>query len=83
MMHFIRRALRRLGFEDTRDDRINAAIDDSERDHLHLVAALQEAFSRRRAGNKKLRESLHIAAQRTNSFADFERMTIRREGKHD
>jgi hypothetical protein len=79
MMNFVRRALRKFGFEETRDDQINATIDDSERDHLHLVQALQEAFTRRRAGNAKLRQSLHIAAQRTNSFADFERMTIRRE----
>jgi hypothetical protein len=79
MMHLVRRVLRRFGFEDTRDEQINAEVDDSERDHLHLVDALQEAFARRKVNNAKLRHSLHIAEQRTNSFADFERMTIRRK----
>lgn len=62
-----------------RDERINAQIEDNARDHSNIVGALHAAFSRRHERNDRLREAIRIARQRTSSFADFERMAIRKE----
>lgn len=58
----------------TRDDFINAQIEDKAREHSDIVGALHAAFFRRRLSNDALRESIRIAKERTNSFEDFERM---------
>jgi len=62
-----------------RDDDINQSIEEKAEEHSHLVGLLHEALSRRTQSNGTLRNSIQIAKHRTNSFADFERMTIRRE----
>lgn len=67
----------------TRDELINAQIEDKARDHSNVIEALHVAFFRRQQLNDALRASIHIADQRTSSFADFERMVIRREERRD
>jgi hypothetical protein len=63
----------------SRDDMINASIENRAREHSDLVGALHKALKRRTETNEALRRSIRIAKHRTNSFADFERMAIRRE----
>lgn len=84
LTEIIRRAAAVLGFnEPTRDDVINAQIEDKARDHASLVRALHEAFQKRSKSNGALRESIRIAKERTNSFSDFERlMAMHREEHH-
>lgn len=65
--------------KDTRDDDINQSIERNADEHSRLVGLLHVALSRRSQSNGALRNSIQIAAHRTNSFADFERMAIRRE----
>ena len=62
-----------------KNDEINESIEQHSAEHSSLVGKLHEALARRVETNGALRKSLHIAQRRTNSFADFERMTIRRE----
>lgn len=83
MNGLLERVLVKMGFrEPTRDDIINAQIEDKARDHANLVGLLHTALAKRSKSNGALRESIRIAKERTNSFADFERMTIRREELH-
>lgn len=81
MISFLERIMRRFDWipHPTRDEKINESIEQKAEEHSHLVGALHEALSRRVQSNGALRRSLHIAQRKTNSFADFERMTIRRE----
>ena len=67
----------------SRDEIINAQIEDNARDHSHIVDKLQAAFERRTENNERLRDAIRIARQRTSSFADFERMIIRKEANRD
>lgn len=62
-----------------KDDKINESIEQHAIEHSSLVGKLHEALARRVETNGTLRKSLRIAQHKTNSFADFERMTIRRE----
>jgi hypothetical protein len=62
-----------------RDEDINASIDEHAQTHSHLIGALHDAFKRRTKSNEALKKSIRIANTRTTSFADFERMAIRRE----
>jgi hypothetical protein len=80
-MSFMERIMRRFHWipKETRDDTINASIEEKALDHSNLVGELHEALKRRSQSNGVLRESIRIAKHRTNSFADFERMAIRRE----
>lgn len=62
-----------------RDEDINEVIEKKAEEHSRLVDRLHEALSRRAQSNGALRDSIQIARNRTNSFAEFERMAIRRE----
>lgn len=74
-----------LGLHDpaSRDEIINAQIEDNARDHSNAVDKFQAAVSRRNESNERLRDAIRIARQRTSSFADFERMIIRKEADRD
>jgi hypothetical protein len=63
----------------TRDEYLNAETDDMAHDVGKIVERVQRSIARRSRGNEALRRSIQIAKSRTNSFADFERMAIRRE----
>ena len=81
MPTLLNRILRKLHITPTRfdeNDMINASIEDQSRDHANLLEKLQGTLSRRLAVSNELRESIRIARERTNSFADFEKLTIRR-----
>lgn len=80
-MSFMERLMRRFHWvpKETRDEEVNASIEEKAQEHSHLIGALHAALSRRSVSNGALRESIRIAKHRTNSFADFERMAIRRE----
>lgn len=65
----------------TEDDMINASIEDKTREHASLVERLQGTLHARIATNEHLRQSIRIAKDRTDSFAEFERGMVRREGK--
>jgi hypothetical protein len=74
--------LQALGLVDdyaTRDEIINAQIEDEARNHEKLIGQLRGAIDRRVVTNDELRHAIRIAKHRTSSFADFERMSIRRE----
>lgn len=60
------------------NDVMNAEMEDKERVHSSLVRDLTRVLTRREALNDHLRESIKIAREQTNSFADFERLTGRR-----
>lgn len=61
------------------DDLINASIEDKAREHHSLVRQLTTTLSRHTKLNNELRASIKMAREATNSFADFERLTIRRK----
>jgi hypothetical protein len=61
-----------------KDDMINASIEDNARSYSDVVEKLQASLFRRIRSNGHLRESIRLAKQRTNSFADFERLAIGR-----
>jgi hypothetical protein len=63
----------------SRDEDINSSIEKKAEEHSKLVGLLHDALSRRSQSNGALKNSIQIAEHRTNSFADFERMAIRRE----
>lgn len=65
------------------DDMINASIEDKEREHRSLVQKLASTLTKREQLNDELRESIKIAREATSSFADFERLTIRRKDHID
>jgi hypothetical protein len=65
------------------DDMINASIEDKERHHRSLVGQLASTLIRRESLNDELRESIKIAREQTNSFADFETLTIRRKDQRN
>lgn len=56
----------------SKDDMINASIEDKFREHKSLVERLQKTLHRRLVSNEHLRESIRIARDKTNSFAEFE-----------
>lgn len=81
-MSYLRRVLQALHivrqpFDE--DDMINASIEDKERHHRSLVGQLASTLMRRESLNDELRASIKIAREQTTSFADFERLTIRRK----
>lgn len=77
----VERTLARLGIVSphSRDDEINARTEDALRSYEHAANALRQAIANHEKGNNALRESIRIAKTRTNSFADFERMAVRKE----
>jgi hypothetical protein len=82
MTSLINRVLRKLHvinplFDE--DDMINASIEDKAKEHESVVRRLATTLSRREILNGELRESIKLAREATNSFADFERLTIRRK----
>jgi hypothetical protein len=79
----IERFLKRRGLISpfTEDDMINASTEDKLREHESLVQKAQGALHARLAANEQVRNSIRIATERTESFADFERAFVRREGK--
>jgi hypothetical protein len=82
-MKWIDRVLVQLGFlpKFSEDDRINASTEDAARTHETAVSKLHEAAQDRKQSNEALRQSIHVAKKRTNSFADFE-LQVRRDRKH-
>ena len=76
-MKWIENVLTWMGFlpKYSEDDRINASTEDAARVHESAVSRLHEATQRRVKGNEALRQSIRLAKQRTNSFADFEQLT--------
>lgn len=80
-MSFLNRVLKKLHIVEAFDenDVINAQIEDKERHHHSLVDRLADTLIRRTQLNDELRESIKIAREATTSFADFERLTIRRK----
>lgn len=65
-----------------RDDHINAEIDNAAHDHSKAIDDLSDAVVKRSKSNGVLRESIRIAKESTNSFVDFELLTIRRREQH-
>jgi hypothetical protein len=88
MITFIEKTLKRLGIISPieKDDIINAQIENSTRDYDRTLTKLHAALEKRNTSMQHLRESLRMASTRTNSFADFERLTEtlgrRTEEKH-
>lgn len=78
-MSLLRRALEAVGVLSpiSRDDIINAEIEDKAREHENMIGAVHAALTRRKASNGSLRRSILIAQKKTNSFAEFERMVSR------
>jgi hypothetical protein len=79
-MKIMKRLLQWLGITEafSGDDVINASTEDAARDHSSIVEQLHESIKKRVQGNEALRQSIFVAKQRTNSFAEFEQR-IRRE----
>jgi hypothetical protein len=73
--------LARLGLihRQTRDDYINAQNEEAVRSYEKATVALRNAIAQHTRGSNALRHSIRVARSRTNSFADFERMAVRKE----
>lgn len=65
------------------NDMMNAETEDKQREHSSLVRDWTRVLTRREQLNDRLRESIKIAREQTNSFADFERLTGRRRDQEN
>lgn len=80
MIQLFERLLQRWGLipHFSRDDVLNASIEDKARDTEIIVRRLEVANTKRLEANAKLRRSIQIAKRRTNSFEEFERHLVGR-----
>lgn len=86
MIKLFEKLLQRLGIVPVfdEDDTINAEIEDKARDNERALGRLQDTYQKKREANTRLRHSIAIASQRTNSFEQFEQLIAagRNDGHH-